>query len=67
MKAIVQNEDGSPEALQLQEIDKPEVKETQIRVRVRAAALNAGDYFSVRGSPCHFACDTAPVIWTLRN
>ncbi|MFM7172736.1 MAG: NAD(P)-dependent alcohol dehydrogenase [Caldilinea sp.] len=51
MKAIVQNEYGSPEALQLQEIDKPEVKETEIRVRVRAAALNAGDYFSVRGSP----------------
>jgi len=51
MKAIVQNAYGSPETLQLQEIDKPEVKETEIRVRVRAAALNAGDYFSVRGSP----------------
>lgn len=51
MKAIVQNAYGSPETLQLQEIDKPEVKETEIRVRVRAAALNAGDYFSMRGSP----------------
>ncbi|MBU6348753.1 MAG: NAD(P)-dependent alcohol dehydrogenase [Chloroflexi bacterium] len=51
MKAIVQNAYGSPETLQLQEIDKPEVKETEVRVRVRAAALNAGDYFSMRGSP----------------
>ncbi len=51
MKAIVQNAYGSPETLQLQEVDKPEVKETEIRVRVRAAALNAGDYFSMRGSP----------------
>jgi NADPH:quinone reductase-like Zn-dependent oxidoreductase len=51
MKAIVQNAYGSPETLQLQEVDKPEVKETEVRVRVRAAALNAGDYFSMRGSP----------------
>jgi len=51
MKAIVQNEYGSPDVLKLKDVDKPVVKENDILVRVHAAALNAGDYFSMRGSP----------------
>jgi NADPH:quinone reductase-like Zn-dependent oxidoreductase len=51
MKAIVQNDYGSPDVLELKEIDKPVVKENEVLVSVHAAALNAGDYFSVRGSP----------------
>jgi len=51
MKAIVQNDYGSPDVLALREIDRPAVKENGILVRVRAAALNAGDVFSMRGSP----------------
>ncbi len=51
MKAIVQNDYGSPDVLELKEIDKPVVKENDVLVRVHAAALNAGDYFSMRGSP----------------
>ena len=45
MKAIVQNEYGSPDVLELKEIDKPVVKDDDVLVRVHAAALNAGDYF----------------------
>ena len=51
MKAMVINEYGSPDVLELKEIDKPILKENEVLVRVTAAALNAGDIFSMRGSP----------------
>jgi len=51
MKAIVQNDYGSPIVLSLKELDKPVIKENDVLVRVHAAALNAGDYFSMKGSP----------------
>ena len=51
MKAIVQNAYGSPDVLQLAEVDKPGIKENEVLIRVHASAINAGDYFSMRGSP----------------
>ncbi len=51
MKAIVQNAYGSPDVLQLKEVADPVVKENEILVRVHAAALNAGDVFTMRGNP----------------
>jgi NADPH:quinone reductase-like Zn-dependent oxidoreductase len=51
MKAIVQNDYGSPDVLEFKEVDKPTIKDTEGLVRVHAAALNAGDVFSLRGSP----------------
>ncbi len=51
MKAIVQNEYGSPDVFELKEIDKPVVKDDDVLVRVHAAALHAGDYFTMRGVP----------------
>lgn len=51
MKAIVQTAYGSPDVLELIEIDKPVVEDDDVLVRVRAAGLNAGDYFSMRGHP----------------
>jgi NADPH:quinone reductase-like Zn-dependent oxidoreductase len=51
VKAIVQNEYGSPDVLELKEIDKPVVKDDEVLVRVHAAALHAGDYFAMRGVP----------------
>jgi NADPH:quinone reductase-like Zn-dependent oxidoreductase len=51
MKAIVQNAYGSPDILELKEVDRPVMEENDVLVRVRAAALNAGDCFSVRGRP----------------
>jgi NADPH:quinone reductase-like Zn-dependent oxidoreductase len=51
MKAIVQNEYGSPDVFELKEIDKPVVNDDEVLVRVHAAALNAGDYFAMRGVP----------------
>jgi len=51
MKAIVINDYGSPDVLELKEVNKPVIQENEVLVRVWAAALNAGDYFSTRGSP----------------
>ena len=51
MKAIVQNDYGSPDVFELKEIDKPVVKDDDVLVRVHSAALHAGDYFAMRGVP----------------
>jgi NADPH:quinone reductase-like Zn-dependent oxidoreductase len=51
MKAIVQNDYGSPDVFELKEIDKPVVKDDEVLVRVQAAALHAGDYYAMRGEP----------------
>jgi NADPH:quinone reductase-like Zn-dependent oxidoreductase len=51
MKAIVQTGYGSPDVLELKEIDKPAVKGNDVLVRIQATAINAGDYFSMRGTP----------------
>ena len=51
MKAIVLNEYGSPDVIELKEVDKPVIKENEVLVRVEAASINAGDLFSMRGSP----------------
>jgi NADPH:quinone reductase-like Zn-dependent oxidoreductase len=51
MKAIVQVKYGSPDVLQLRDIDKPVVKTSEVLVRVRAAAVNIGDWHLMRGLP----------------
>ena len=51
MKAIVQNAYGSPDILRLEEVAMPVIKENDVLVRVYASSLNAGDIFSLRGSP----------------
>jgi NADPH:quinone reductase-like Zn-dependent oxidoreductase len=51
MQAIVQNDYGTPDVLRLKEVDKPAANEDQVLVRVFAASINAGDIFSIKGSP----------------
>ena len=51
MKAIVMNAYGGPEVIELKEVAKPQQTEDEVLVSVHAASLNAGDYFSMRGSP----------------
>jgi len=51
VRAIVQDAYGSPDVLQLKEVADPALKDNELLVRVHAAALNAGDVFSMRGSP----------------
>jgi NADPH:quinone reductase-like Zn-dependent oxidoreductase len=51
MKAVVQEEYGSPDKLELRDVDKPEVGDDGVLVRVRAAAVNALDWRVMRGLP----------------
>jgi NADPH:quinone reductase-like Zn-dependent oxidoreductase len=51
MEAIVQDEYGSPDVLELRDIDKPEITEEEVLVRVRAAGVNPGDWAIMSGLP----------------
>jgi hypothetical protein len=51
MKAIVQNDYGTPDVLRLAEIAQPAMKDNHVLVRVKAVSINAGDVFAMRGNP----------------
>jgi len=51
MKAVVFDRYGPPESLRLIDTDVPEPAEGQVRIRVRAASLNAYDWHIYRGDP----------------
>ncbi|GAA2641744.1 NAD(P)-dependent alcohol dehydrogenase [Dactylosporangium fulvum] len=51
MRAIVQDRYGSPDVLQLKDIDTPAPADNDVLVRVRAAAVNAYDWHIMRGDP----------------
>ena len=51
MKAIVRGRYGSPDVLELTEIDKPEPGDDEVLVRVHAASVNPADWHFLRGTP----------------
>jgi NADPH:quinone reductase-like Zn-dependent oxidoreductase len=51
MQAIVQDNYGSGEALELREIERPAIGEHQVLVRVRAAGVNPADWAVMSGLP----------------
>ncbi len=51
MMAIVQDRYGSVEALELDDIDKPQMGHDQALVRVQAASVHVGDWILMTGSP----------------
>jgi NADPH:quinone reductase-like Zn-dependent oxidoreductase len=51
MKAIVQDRYGSPDVLELKEIERPVPGDGDVLVRVRAASVNPQDWHIMRASP----------------
>lgn len=51
MKAIVQDTYGSAAVLETRDVDKPEIGDDEVLVRVRAAGVNPGDWAIMSGLP----------------
>src|ERR1039458_8256966 len=51
MKAVVFKKYGSPDVLQLQEVEKPVPKDGQVLVKIQAASVNALDWHLLRADP----------------
>ena len=51
MKAIVNERYGSPDVLQLKEIDKPTPKDDEVLVKIHAASVNYNTLLFVKGEP----------------
>jgi NADPH:quinone reductase-like Zn-dependent oxidoreductase len=51
MKAIVQDRYGTAEVLELRDVDKPEIGDAEVLVRVRAAGVNPADWAVMSGLP----------------
>jgi NADPH:quinone reductase-like Zn-dependent oxidoreductase len=51
MQAIVQDKYGSFSALELRHIDKPPIADDDVFMRVQAASVHIGDWYSMTGLP----------------
>ena len=51
MKAMIYQEFGPPDVMELRDIDKPPVEDDEILVRLHAAAVNPQDWHCLRGTP----------------
>lgn len=51
MKAVVYNRFGSPDVLQIQDVEKPIPRDDEVLIRVHAASVNPLDWHFMRGTP----------------
>lgn len=51
MKAFVKNKYGGPEVLNLEEVEKPTLKEAHLLINVKANCANPADWHILRGKP----------------
>jgi NADPH:quinone reductase-like Zn-dependent oxidoreductase len=51
MKAVVYTQYGSPDVLQIQEVEKPTPSDGEVLVKVHAAAINRADWLMLSGKP----------------
>ncbi len=53
MKAIVYQEYGSPDVLELEQVEKPTPKDNEVLIEVHATSVNASDWELLRGKPLY--------------
>ncbi|RPI83789.1 MAG: NAD(P)-dependent alcohol dehydrogenase [Chloroflexi bacterium] len=53
MKAIVNHQYGSPDVLQLAEVEKPTPKDNEVLVQIHAVSINGSDWEGLRGKPLY--------------
>jgi len=51
MKAVVHTEYGSPDVLELKEVERPIPKDNEVLVKAHAASVNAADWHTMRADP----------------
>ena len=51
MRAVVHDSFGSPDVLEIRELEKPAPIDDEVLVRVRAASVNPADWYGVHGRP----------------
>lgn len=51
MKAIVYDNYGSPDVLELKEIEKPTVRDNEVLIKVQTAAVTPMDWHFMTGTP----------------
>jgi len=51
MKAIVYQKYGSPDVLELKEVEKPTPKDNEVLIKVQAASVNSTDWGFLEGKP----------------
>ena len=54
MKAIVYTKYGSPDVLQVKEVEKPTPKDNEILIKVHAASINSWDWDMLTGKPLEY-------------
>ena len=54
MKAVVYTKYGSPDVLQLKEVEKPIPKDDEILIKVHAASINSWDWDMLTGRPLEY-------------
>jgi NADPH:quinone reductase-like Zn-dependent oxidoreductase len=51
VKAVVYQKYGSPDVLQLEEVEKPALADDEVRVKIYAVSINAADWRRMKGEP----------------
>jgi NADPH:quinone reductase-like Zn-dependent oxidoreductase len=51
MKAVIQSRYGGPENLEIQDVERPQVGDGEVLVRVHSASIHVGDWILMTGKP----------------
>jgi len=51
MRAVLRRRYAAPKSLTIEQVEKPELSDDGVLVRVRASSVNRGDFYMVTGSP----------------